>query len=73
MGDNMQLYERAKSMILADKFGLLSSDFGERLGKLLADYIIYDSVVVETEQGASDNMLITVSVKKIRPLGRPQK
>ena len=50
-------------MILADKFKHNKQDFFKELTQLLNAYIDYDCVTVETMQGKSLNMVITVSLK----------
>ena len=58
-----QIYTRAQQMILADKFKHNKHDFFKELTQLLNAYIDYDCVTVETMQGKSLNMVITVSLK----------
>ncbi len=58
-----QIYTRAQQMILADKFKHNKQDFFKELTQLLNAYIDYDCVTVETMQGKSLNMVITVSLK----------
>lgn len=65
------LYCRARSMVLGNKFAVAQTDFFYRLAKLVGEYFVYDGLVVETEQGANGNMLLTVSVKKARLVCQP--
>ena len=62
-----QVYERAQSMVLADKFNYRQTEFFSELNKLVARYMDYDGLTVEVSRGGHLNMLITVSVKKIKP------
>ena len=62
-----QVYERAQSMVLADKFNYRQTEFFSELSKLVSRYMEYDGLTVEVGAGAHNNMLIKVSVKKIKP------
>ena len=62
-----QLYERAQSMVLLDKFNYRQKEFFAELSNLVARYMEYDGLTVEVERGANANMLITISVKKVKP------
>lgn len=64
-------YERAKSMVLSDKFNLRQTDFFEELKNLVSRYAEFDALEVETSIGSRDSLVITVSVKKIKPTFRP--
>lgn len=64
------VYKRAQSMVLQDKFNYRKTDFFDELNKLVAQYMEYDSLTVDIGQGSNNNMLITVSVKKIKPTSR---
>ena len=67
-----QLYERAQSMVLQDKFNYRQTEFFAELSKLVARYMQSDGMTVCVEQGANANMLITISVKKVKPTFTPQ-
>ena len=62
-----KIYERAQAMVLADKFNYRQTEFFAELNKLVSRYMDYDALTVEVGKGAHANMLITVSVKKIKP------
>ena len=66
-----QLYERAQSMVLADKFNYSKTEFFEQLSKLVARYMDSDGMTVEVGKGTHANMVITISVKKIKPTFPP--
>ena len=57
------MYNRAQQMILTDKFKHNKQDFFKELTTLLNAYVDYDCVTVETMQGKSLNMVITVTLK----------
>ena len=57
------IYTRAQQMILADQFKHNKQDFFKELTQLLNSYLDYDCVTVETMQGKSLNMVITVTLK----------
>lgn len=63
-------YERAKAMVLNDKFNYNQAEFSEELYKLVSKYMEFDALSVETECGSTDNLLISVSVKKVKPIFR---
>lgn len=60
-------YERAKAMVLSDNFNYRQTDFFAELTKLVAKYMEYDALTVETSRGSTNNMLINISVKKVKP------
>lgn len=62
-----QVYERAQSMVLQDKFNYRQTEFFNELTKLVSRYMEHDGLTVEVEKGARSNMLITISVKKFKP------
>ena len=62
-----RVYERAQSMVLQDKFNYRQTEFFADLTKLISRYMQYDGLTVEIGRGCNANMLITVSVKKIKP------
>ena len=62
-----QVYERAQAMVLHDKFNYRQTEFFAEHNKLVSRYMDYDGLTVEVGKGAHSNMLITVSVKKIKP------
>ncbi len=63
-------FERAEAMVYADKFNLRRAEFFEELKKLVSNYMEYDSLAVELTRGPSANLIVTVSVKKVRPTFR---
>ena len=66
-----QIYQRAQSMVLHDKFNYSQTEFFAELNKLIARYMECDGMTVNLEQGANANMVITISVKKVKPTFRP--
>lgn len=58
-------------MVLADKFNYRQTEFFAELTKLVARYMESDGITVEVERGSHANMLITISVKKIKPTFPP--
>ena len=66
-----QVYVRAQAMVLADKFNYNKTEFFGELSKLVARYMEYDGMTVEVDKGAHSNMVITISVKKIKPTFPP--
>ena len=62
-----RVYERAQSMVLQDKFNYRQTEFFNELSKLVSRYMECDGLTVEVGKGARSNMLITISVKKIKP------
>lgn len=60
-------FERAKAMVLNDKFNYRKTEFFEELSKLVSRYMEYDGLTVETSVGKSNNMIINISVKKVKP------
>ncbi|MCH5151471.1 MAG: hypothetical protein J1F65_02290 [Clostridiales bacterium] len=66
-----QIYERAQSMVLQDKFNYRQTEFFGELNKLVARYMECDGMTVNVERGANANMIITISVKKVKPTFRP--
>ena len=69
--NNSKVYERAQSMVLQDKFNYRQTEFFEDLNKLVARYMECDGMTVNVERGANANMIITISVKKVKPSFRP--
>ena len=61
------VYERAQAMVLADKFHYRQTEFFSELSKLISRYMDYDGLTVEVSRGTHSNMLITISVKKVKP------
>ncbi len=63
-------FERAEAMVCADKFNMRRAEFFEELAKLVSVYMEYDSLSVELTRGPSANLIVTVSVKKVKPTFR---
>ena len=57
------IYTRAQQMILADKFKSNKQDFFKELTHLLNAYLDYDCLTLETIQGKTLNIVITVTLK----------
>lgn len=73
MKKSTALYERAKNMVLADNFGAFPEEFVGKLGKLMSDYFVYDGMQLATDYGAENNLLLCVSVKRVKPVRTPTK
>lgn len=58
-------------MVLRDKFNYRQNEFFADLAKLVSRYMECDGLTVETQRGATDNMIITISVKKVKSVSRP--
>ena len=58
-------------MVLQDKFNYRQTEFFSELNTLVARYMESDGMTVSVERGASSNMIITISVKKIKPTFTP--
>ena len=65
------VYERAEAMVMQDKFNYRKTEFFNELNKLVGRYMEYDSMTVETHCGTNSNLIITISVKKVKPSARP--
>lgn len=65
------VYARAEAMVMQDKFNYRQTEFFAELNKLVARYMEHDGMTVETHYGANSNMIITISVKKIKPSAQP--
>lgn len=68
---NSKVYTRAKAMVLQDKFRYRQNEFYSDLSRLVSSYMEYDGMNVDVTRGENANMVITVSVKKIKPTSRP--
>ena len=66
-----QVYERAQSMVLQDKFNYRQTEFFSELTKLVNRYMESDGMTVNVEQGRNANMIIVISVKKVKPTFTP--
>lgn len=60
-------FERAEAMVYADKFNMRSEEFFSDLAKLISAYMDYDGLTVEFARGSNCNLIVTVSVKKVKP------
>ncbi len=60
-------FKRAEAMVCADKFGLRAADFASELGRFVSAYMDYDGLTVELTRGTNANLVVTVSVKKVKP------
>ena len=65
------VYARAEAMVMQDKFNYRQTEFFGELHKLIARYMEYDGLTVETHCGTNSNMVITISVKKVKPSAHP--
>ncbi len=63
-------YDRAEAMMCADKFNMRKSQFFNDLNRLVGGYMDYDGITVEFTRGASRDLIVTVSVKKVKPVFR---
>lgn len=60
-------FDRAEAMVYADKFNMRKGEFFEELCRLVGEYMDYDGLTVDLTRGPNANLIITVSVKKVRP------
>ena len=65
------VYARAEAMIMQDKFNYHQTEFFNELRKLVECYMEFDGLTVETHCGANSNLIITISVKKVKPTAHP--
>ena len=65
------VYARAEAMLMQDKFNYHQTEFFNELHKLVARYMDCDGLTVETHCGTNSNMIITISVKKVKPSAHP--
>lgn len=63
-------FERAEAMVCADKFNMRKSEFFADLNKFVSGYMEFDGLTVELTRGANANLIVTVSVKKVKPTFR---
>lgn len=64
-------FKRAEAMVIADKFNLHSDEFFAELRRLVGRYMEYDGLTVQLQR-ADANLIITVSVKKVKPNFSPE-
>lgn len=57
--------------MLRDKFNYKQNEFFSDLSKLVSRYMECDALTVDTRRGSENNMIITISVKKVKPALRP--
>ncbi len=60
-------FDRAQAMVYADKFNLRKTEFFSQLSKLVSQYMEYDAMTVEFLRSSGAELLVTVSVKKVKP------
>ena len=65
------IYNRAESLVMQDKFNYRQTEFFTELTKLVGAYMDYDGMTVETHCGSHSNLVITISVKKVKTTSRP--
>lgn len=65
--DKSRQFERAEAMVYADKFNMRKTEFFAELSKLVGSYMDYDGLTVTFERGVNSNLILTVSVKKVKP------
>ena len=65
------VYARAEAMVMQDKFNYRQTEFFAELHTLVGRYMEYDGMTVETHCGSNSHMVITISVKKVKPSARP--
>lgn len=65
-------YERAEAMVYADKFNMHKTEFFRQLSELVSRYMDYDGMTVEMTRGLDANLIVTVSVKKVKPTFRTE-
>lgn len=63
-------YERAQSMVLLDKYNVTKNDFNEEMTKLIKRYYEADGIKVETFYDDNLQIVLTISVKKVKQYKR---
>ncbi len=68
---NSKEYKRAQSMVLMDKYNLARTEFFKQLAELASRHFEYDGMTVDTYNGENLNVVITISVKKVKQSLKP--
>ena len=63
-------YERAQSMLLIDKYNMTKNDFNADLTALAKRYFEVDGITSETIYGDNLQIVLTISVKKVKQYKR---
>lgn len=67
-----QNYKRAQAMVLSDKYNMAKSQFFEEFSTLANRYFVVDSLQNETYSDEDLQVVITLSIKKVKQVRRPQ-
>ncbi len=59
-------------MVCSDKFGMRADEFTAELARVISAYMDYDALTVSLTRGSHANLIVTVSVKKVKPTWRIQ-
>ena len=65
-------YKRAQAMVLSDKYNMAKSQFFEEFSALANRYFLIDSLQSETYSDEDLQVVITLSIKKVKLSRRPQ-
>lgn len=63
-------YERAQSIVLIDKYNMSKNEFNEDLTKLVKRYFEVDGIKAETFYSDNLQIVLTISVKKVKQYKR---
>ena len=61
-------YDRAKAMVLADKYNSVKEQFNSDLAALVNRYFVVDSIVSDVIDCDQLQIAVTLSVKKVKEL-----
>lgn len=63
-------YERARAMVLSDKYNAVRPEFCEELATLAKRYFEVDGITTETYFDGTLQIVLTMSVKKVKQIKR---
>lgn len=64
-------YKRAQAMVLSDKYNMSRTDFFKQLAELASKHFEYDGMTVDMYSGDNLNVVVTISVKKVKQSYKP--
>lgn len=67
-----QNYKRAQAMVLSDKYNMAKTQFFEEFSAMANRYFVVDSLQSETYSDEDLQVVITLSIKKVKQARRPQ-
>ena len=67
----IEVYKRAQSIALLDKYNYGKTDFFKELSELVSRYMECDGITVDTYDGRNLNIVVSISVKKVKTNFRP--